>query len=142
MSTYLFITKKQDQVSTENVQLEKLSWAPPPAGVTQDEYLQGIVKMMNEARYPKMGPNGVRVDRVSYVVKIFMFHKTYTEHTVEMFDANELRASLSELRAELCKSTLFDLFKNGAIGIGNHVKDKNGILINSFYATKEDCQKG
>lgn len=141
VSTHLFITKKQEQVSTENVQLEKLSVVPPALQLTQDEHIQGVVNIMNE-RYPKMGPNGVRIDRVSYVDKIFMFHKTYTEQTVEMFDADELRASLPELRAELCKSTLVDMLRKGAIGIGNHVKDKNGILINSYYATKEDCQKG
>lgn len=142
VSTHFFITKPQPQVLTGNVQSEKLpaTLAPAPR-LTRDEFIQGVVKTMNE-RYPKMGPNGVRIDRVSYVDKIFMFHKTYTEHTVDMFDADELRARLPELRAELCRSTMVDMLKDGAIGIGNHVNDKNGVLISSYHATKEDCQKG
>ena len=74
VSTHFFITKPQSQALTGNLQSEKLPATPTPMPrLTRDEFIQGVVKTMNE-RYPKMGPNGIRIDRVSYVDKVFMFH--------------------------------------------------------------------
>lgn len=148
VGTHLFIAKPQAQVGTGSAETlaahsqpgQRTATPVPAARRNDDEFNQGVVTMMNQ-RYPKMGANGIRIDRVSYVNKLFMFHKTYTEHTVDMFDSNELRGSLPELIADLCGSTMVDMFKNGAIGIGNHVSDKNGVLIHFYHATKEDCEK-
>ena len=108
--------------------------------MTQDERIKGVVEIMNQS-YPRTGPNGVRVDHVSYVNKIFTFHKTYTQHTVDMFDREELRNKLPEMRTEFCSSAaMIDILKNGAIGVGNSVSDKNGILIQAFHVSKKDCK--
>ena len=121
--------------------------SPPTAAAAQpgtprlspEEFNQGVVAIMNK-RYPKMGPGGVRIDRVSYADKRFTFHKTYTEHTADMFDPEELRENRPLLIAELCASTLADMFREGVAEIGNEVRDRNGVLIHAFHASKQDCE--
>jgi hypothetical protein len=147
VGTHFFITKPQAEIATV-VDSERQPAADSYARVqssakmskpSQDESNRDIVEIMNK-RYPKMGHNGIRVDRVSYLNKLFTFHKTYTQHTVEMFDQEELRKLEPQLIAELCSSTMVDMLRNGAVGIGNSVSDKNGKLIQVYYANKEDCQ--
>lgn len=104
----------------------------------QQAFMQGVVATMNAA-YPKSLPSGVRIDRVSYDLGHFIFHKTFTEHTVDMFDQDELLAKRPAMVAEMCASTAADMLVKGADAIGYRVSDKNGVLIHEYYANKVDC---